>query len=394
MNDKKKDALFKPPERYVIFTLGHDVSFPGEQLPIGSGNESCRERMLRDGYAVMVSIFPEEDQSGDMPPIGVLAAVSEDPKIAGAGVVIHLISRVRVLDPRVFLEAKDGTVFDCRIEHFGHEAISEETWLAAQKDRATFVQKLVHFGLAAQMLFKKMLADGIPPDDQEFREHMKKTAEEMSQAFADIAVLAERTDRESVHDLPNVVGTFAGLLFRYLAATGSISEGTWLEYSRELRAVLFERDTLAQLVLLGKFMDAFAQDISSFARRKPQAQKKDIPIKEHPDDALLPDYVREAIGRSKPYAESHSSDSHVHRQYIEWLRGLKWNQGTTDEKNIKKVRVVLNEDHFGLKKAKEKVLEVLAGRSVKPDGKGSILCFVGPPGVGKTSICKSIAKAM
>ncbi|MFZ5353205.1 MAG: endopeptidase La [Bacillota bacterium] len=84
----------------------------------------------------------------------------------------------------------------------------------------------------------------------------------------------------------------------------------------------------------------------------------------------------------------------VIRTYLDWIFDLPWNTETEDNLDIKNARKVLDEDHFGLKKVKDRVLEYLAIRQLSQNMKGPILCLVGPPGVGKTSIAKSIARAM
>ncbi len=84
----------------------------------------------------------------------------------------------------------------------------------------------------------------------------------------------------------------------------------------------------------------------------------------------------------------------VSRTYLDWLVNLPWSKSTQDVLDIKKVKKILDEDHYDLEKVKERILEYLAVRKLKKDMKGPILCFVGPPGVGKTSLGISIARAM
>jgi ATP-dependent Lon protease len=84
----------------------------------------------------------------------------------------------------------------------------------------------------------------------------------------------------------------------------------------------------------------------------------------------------------------------VARTYIDWLVGMPWTQETTDNTDIETAARILDEDHEGLDKIKERILEYLAVKKMRPSGKDPILCFVGPPGVGKTSLGKSIARAL
>jgi ATP-dependent Lon protease len=89
-----------------------------------------------------------------------------------------------------------------------------------------------------------------------------------------------------------------------------------------------------------------------------------------------------------------AAESSVVRTYLDWLTELPWQKSTTDVLDIQKAKSILDRDHFGLDKIKDRILEYLSVRKLNPDIKGSILCFVGPPGVGKTSLGQAIAKAM
>jgi ATP-dependent Lon protease len=89
-----------------------------------------------------------------------------------------------------------------------------------------------------------------------------------------------------------------------------------------------------------------------------------------------------------------SAEATVSRNYIEWLVGVPWKKASRESKDLSRAEKILNEDHFGLEKVKERILEFLAVRQLVQKTKGSIICFVGPPGVGKTSLAKSIARSL
>lgn len=91
---------------------------------------------------------------------------------------------------------------------------------------------------------------------------------------------------------------------------------------------------------------------------------------------------------------SGSAEGSVIRTYVEWILDLPWDKSTKDVINLKKARTILEKDHYGLEKVKERIIEYLAVRKMKNELSGPIICLVGPPGVGKTSIAKSIAEAV
>jgi ATP-dependent Lon protease len=113
--------------------------------------------------------------------------------------------------------------------------------------------------------------------------------------------------------------------------------------------------------------------------------------------ARMPEEVQKIADKELKRLERISASSPeytVARTYLDYLVGMPWQTGSSDNRDINQAEAVLNEDHYDLKKVKERILEYLAVRSLKETMKGPILCFVGPPGVGKTSLGRSIARAL
>ncbi|MFE4129472.1 endopeptidase La [Peribacillus sp. YIM B13482] len=120
-------------------------------------------------------------------------------------------------------------------------------------------------------------------------------------------------------------------------------------------------------------------------------------LNEKIEEADMPEHIKEtALKELDRYEKvpSSSAESSVIRNYIEWLISLPWSKATKDDLNIHKAEKILNRDHHGLEKVKERVLEYLAVQQLTNSLKGPILCLVGPPGVGKTSLAKSIASSL
>ncbi|MEE8370036.1 MAG: endopeptidase La, partial [Dehalococcoidia bacterium] len=121
-------------------------------------------------------------------------------------------------------------------------------------------------------------------------------------------------------------------------------------------------------------------------------------LKKRLDEAELPETVRQEVDREMGRLmtiPSISPEYQVARTYLEWLADLPWMTGSEDQLDITRAEQILNEDHYGLEKVKQRILDFLAVRKLKAgQAKGPVLCFVGPPGTGKTSLGQSIARAL
>src|SRR5438876_1619511 len=111
-------------------------------------------------------------------------------------------------------------------------------------------------------------------------------------------------------------------------------------------------------------------------------------LRERIEAADLPEHVRKQADRELERFERlppQSAEHGVIRTYLEWIVELPWSKSTEDNLDLPHARGVLDRDHYDIEKVKDRILEFLAVRKLKPDARSGILCFVGPPGVGKTS---------
>ena len=120
-------------------------------------------------------------------------------------------------------------------------------------------------------------------------------------------------------------------------------------------------------------------------------------LREKLDSMTLPEEAETLANRELRRLTSlpqHAPDRHLIRTYLDWLLDLPWDKETEDHLDLKDARKILDADHHGLSQVKDRILEFLAVRKLAPDAQAPILCFVGPPGVGKTSLGRSIARCM
>ncbi|MEA2360217.1 MAG: ATP-dependent Lon protease, partial [Solirubrobacteraceae bacterium] len=145
--------------------------------------------------------------------------------------------------------------------------------------------------------------------------------------------------------------------------------------------------------VLRQQLDAIRKELGEFDESAAEANE----LREQLAGLDLPEEVRRQVDRElkrlealPPQAAEHS----VIRTWLEWIASLPWSRSTEDNLDLAHARDVLDEDHYDIEQVKDRILEFLAVRKLKPDARGSILSFIGPPGVGKTSLGRSIARAL
>jgi ATP-dependent Lon protease len=145
--------------------------------------------------------------------------------------------------------------------------------------------------------------------------------------------------------------------------------------------------------VLRQQMKAIQDELGEFDESALEARE----LHEQLDDVALPAEVRKQVDRELRRLEQlpqQAAEHGVIRTYLEWIAALPWGVSTEDDLDLAHAREVLDADHYDIEQVKDRILESLAVRKLKPDARGSILCFAGPPGVGKTSLGRSVARAL
>jgi len=154
-----------------------------------------------------------------------------------------------------------------------------------------------------------------------------------------------------------------------------------------------ELDKSQREYVLRQQLKAIQDELGEFDESAEEANE----LRRQLDELTLPDDARKQADRELRRLENlppAAAEHGVIRAYLEWIVSLPWDTQTEDNLDLVHAREVLDEDHYDIEKVKDRILEFLAVRKLKPDARGSILCFVGPPGVGKTSLGRSIARAL
>src|SRR3954454_3908495 len=145
--------------------------------------------------------------------------------------------------------------------------------------------------------------------------------------------------------------------------------------------------------VLRQQLEAIRRELGEFDESAAEAGQ----LRERLAAIALPEDVRKQVDRELRRLENLPTQAAEHgviRTYLEWMADLPWGKSTEDDLDLAHAREVLDEDHYDIQQVKDRIIEFLAVRKLKPDARGSILCFIGPPGVGKTSLGRSIARAL
>jgi ATP-dependent Lon protease len=390
-----KEDLPKLPEIVVIIPIMNSPIFPGMIAPIILSEEKFTpeldESLLRTGYVALNlvknelkdeegEIIPEEEidfdkkeiKSGDIYKVGVLCKVVKKLKLpdGSVNILVHGMKRYRASEI-----LSETPILKTRIEVFDDILETDEELDAYTRSVINQVKKLSEINPYFNEEMKLAMLNSPSPG-----------------ALADLVAFAISLDIPEAQDFLEtlvVKKRFAKLLV-YLKREKDVADiqkkisdevnDKVNKYQREY----FLREQLKVIRSeLGMEEDEKSRDIK---RIKEEIEKVGMP------EAVLKT-AKEELERLELIPDS-SPEYNVARTYLTWMIDLPWKKSTNDNIDIAESRKILEKDHYGLEKPKERILEFLAVRKLKPSYDGTILCLAGPPGVGKTSLGKSIAAAL
>jgi ATP-dependent Lon protease len=375
------EKKFVVPEVLPILPVRDTVLFPGAVLPLTVGRESSLalvnslqgdEKLL--GVVAQLDPRVEDPAAADLHKLGTLAKVHKTVKMPNGNVVIFLegLQRIQVLELigiRPYLQAR----------------VQSEPDIIGEADT-----ELEALQRNAQDLFRDVVS------------HSPQLSDDLQTAAMNIDHPGRLTDF-----IAGTLPSLSTLLRQELIETSSVRkrlETLIRELSKELEV----------LELRSKIHEQVQEQVSQNQREyllREQMKAIQKELGESDDSMQEIDELRKKVEEAAMSAEAKkecerelkrlskmtpaSAEYMVSRTYLEWMASLPWSKSSgSAEIDITKAHAILDEDHYDLQKVKERILDYLAVKKLQPGMKGPILCFVGPPGVGKTSLGKSIARSL
>ena len=361
-----------------VLPLRNTLLFPDMIIPLAVGRDrslkAVEQATRGDGYLLIVGQKDgdQEDPSGDdLFRVGVIAKILRLMRVAqnNLSVIVHGLGRVRVEE-----FTSQDPCFEARVSFLEVTEGSSVEMEALQKNILAQYEKLA--GLTPSIP-QEMLAPLQRFDDP--NRVVDTIIFNLSMPIAEKQAILEETD--TVRRLKMLTAILA-------------REIQVLELGSKIQSEVVEKMNKAQReYFLKEQMRAIQKELGEGDDKTREVDE----LKARVAKAKMPKEAQEvALKEVDRLAMMHPSAAEytVSRTYLDWLVELPWSKSTTDRLDIKRAQKILDEDHYGLAKVKDRIVEYLAVQQLKKDLKGPILCLVGPPGVGKTSLGRSVARSL
>ena len=369
-------AVLSIPEILPLFPLDDMVAFPYMLFPLFLKEEDLAPFEEAARYQNYVALFRRREgqktlQISDFCDTGTVCKVNQLIKLPDGGAKLSLEGVARVRIEEILQETPYILSRIEPVREFAEKSIVSEA----------LMQSL-------NALLKIAISYGRPlPDDvMKMIDYIDNPAR-----FSDLVALYVTLSQDELQGLLDTVDPIERLKKVYIYLTNEVQR---LQIRGEVQAEVTKRvgKTQKEYILreqMKHIQEELGEDDSRLAEM--------MDLRKKIAASGMPEEVRKVTDKELKRLEKinpASPEYTVSRTYLDYLVGMPWQLATTDNKNISQAEQVLNEDHYDLEKVKDRILEYLAVRSLKDSMKGPILCFVGPPGVGKTSLGKSIARAL
>src|ERR1700740_1298756 len=381
LGDIMAEKKFVVPEILPILPVRDTVLFPGAVLPLTVGRERSLALVNRlqgdDKYlGVVAKLDPrvEDPAAADLHKLGTLAKVHKTVKMPNGNVVVFLegLQRIRIVDLlglrpflRAAIEAAPDIIGEQDTELEALERNAQDLFrdVVSHSPQLSDDLQNVAMNIDDPSRLSDFIAGTLPSLSTLLRQELLET----SNVRKRLEILIRELSKE----------------LEVLELRSKINEQVQEQVGQNQREYLLREQMKAIQKELGEIDDAQAE-IDELRTKVEQASMSPEAKKE----------CERALKRLSKMTPA-SAEYMVSRTYLEWMTSLPWAKSTgSAEIDITKAHEILDEDHYDLQKVKERILDYLAVKKLQPGMKGPILCFVGPPGVGKTSLGKSIARAM
>ena len=365
------------PEKLPLYIQQEMVPFPYMVFPFFVNDRDLQIFTEADHYDKLVAVVlrrPAEangDQPGDISEIGTLCRVNQIKKVGDGKFKVTLegLNRLRIIETE---PATPVMLAHCEVvrEFIEKNMVSE-----------ALVQSL-------NALLKISLSQGKPlPDDvMKLIDYIDNPAR-----LSDLVALYVNLPLADLQELLETVDPLDRLKKVYVHLTNEIQR---MQVKNEVNTEVNRKVGKNQKeYILREQMKHIQEELGEEDPKTSDMNE----LRRLIDEAGLPEEVKKIADKELQRLERinpASPEHNVARTYLDYLAGMPWNKSTEDSRDMIKAEEILNEDHYNLKKVKERILEFLAVRSLKENMKGPVLCFVGPPGVGKTSLGRSIARSL
>ncbi|HUX45511.1 MAG TPA: endopeptidase La [Terracidiphilus sp.] len=365
--------------RVAVLPVRDTVLFPHAVLPLTVGRESSIQLIESIGDERTIVVLAQLDPRVDLPKPG-------DLHVVGTLATVHKVVRMPNQSRFVFTEGLDRVRLVGFVQTEPYLVAEVEVMGEAEPDSSSGVEALVRNVIGQ---FGQIVSES-PTLSDELRSIAAniEDASRLVDFVASSLPFLTTEDKQQLLETPTVLARLEQLN-QHLAKE--------LEVQQLRTKIQSEVQDQVQQTQRDYYLREQLKAIQKELGEQDEGQREADDLREKIDASGMPEDVKKEalkelsrLSRMSPMAADYS----LTRNYIEWLAVLPWATSSGGEVDINKAGEILDEDHYGLKKVKDRILDYLSVLELKPDMKGPILCFVGPPGVGKTSLGKSIARAL